>query len=108
RHDLPSRWLNDSAAAYWPQTLDEADCDVLLDHAALLVLGTPYRAVFLMKLLAARAADYEDLVRLWLRCGFTSATEAADEMYDAFPAAASDPYLAEFVQRIADEAETRP
>lgn len=107
RHDLPARWLNDSAAAYWPQTLDEASCDVLLDHPALLVLGAPHWAVFLMKLLAARAADYDDLVRLWPRCGFSSPAEAAAEMYDAFPAAPADPYLAEFVQRIAQEAATR-
>jgi len=105
RHDLAPRWLNDSAAAYWPLTLDESDCDVLLDHRGLLVLGAPYRAVFLMKLLAARAADYDDLVRLWPRCGFGSPAEAAAEMYAAFPAAPDDPFLAEFVQRIADSAE---
>src|SRR3954454_7938159 len=38
RHDLAASWLNDSAAAYWPQTLDESACEVLLDRQSLLVL----------------------------------------------------------------------
>lgn len=105
RHDLEADWLNDSAAAYWPQTLEESECEVLLDHPSLLVLGAPYRAVFLMKLLAVlnRAADYDDLVRLWPLCGFNSPEEAAAEMYEAFPAAPEDPYLADYVANIARE-----
>lgn len=39
RHGLAPRWLNDSAAAFVPATFVEEDCDVLLDHPALLVLG---------------------------------------------------------------------
>lgn len=105
RHDLAIRWLNDSAAAFSPQTLDESACDVLLNHPNLLVLGAPLRAVFAMKLFAARAADYDDLVRLWPLCHFVSAEEAADEMREAFPAAPDDPYLAHHVTAIARDAD---
>jgi hypothetical protein len=103
RHDLAPRWLNDNAAMFRPQTLTESTCDVLLDHPRLLVLGASYRAVFLMKLFAARAADYDDLVRLWPLCGFASAEQAAAEMYAAFPSAPDDPHLDEFVAEIARE-----
>lgn len=110
RHDLAVQWLNDSAAAFWPQTLDESGCEVLLDHPSLLVLGAPYRAVFLMKLFAVltRAADYDDLVRLWPLCGFASPEEAANEMREAYPAAPDDPHLAEYVADIAREAGSSP
>lgn len=108
RHDLAPRWLNDSAAAFSPQTLDEGACELLLDHPKLLVLGAPYRAVFVMKLFAGRAADHDDLVRLWPLCGFGSPEEAADEMREAFPAAPDDPHLAQYVADIAREAGDAP
>jgi hypothetical protein len=107
RHDLAPRWLNDSAAAFSPQTLDDSACEALLDHPKLLVLGAPYRAVFVMKLFAARVADHDDLVRLWPLCGFASPEEAADEMRAAFPAAPDDPHLARYVAEIAREADAQ-
>jgi hypothetical protein len=55
RHDLAPRWLNDHAAMFRPQTLNESSCEVLLDHRRLLVLGASYRDVFLMKLSSRRA-----------------------------------------------------
>ena len=63
-----------------------------------------------MKLFAVltRAADYDDLVRLWPHCGFASAEEAANEMREAYPAAPDDPYLVEYVAGIAREAESSP
>lgn len=38
-HDLPSGWLNDNAAMFLPATFERDDCDVLMDHPRLLVLG---------------------------------------------------------------------
>jgi hypothetical protein len=107
RHDLAASWLNDSAAAYWPQTLDESACEELLDHQSLLVLGAPYRAVFLMKLFAARATDHDDLVRLWRLCSFQTPQQAVTDMYEAFPAAPEDPHLVDYVAEIARESEAR-
>lgn len=107
RHGLAPKWLNDSAAGYRPRTLDEAACEVLLDHPRLQVLGAPFRQVFLMKLLAARAADHADLVTLWSLSGFSSPEEAATEMYAAFPAAPDDPHLADYVADIARESDAK-
>lgn len=67
RHDLAPKWLNDHAAAFTPATLREEDCDVLLDHRRLLVLGAPLQQVFVMKLYAGRSLDFDDLVALWPR-----------------------------------------
>jgi hypothetical protein len=104
RHELAPRWMNDSAAAFAPQTFAEASCDVLLDTARLRVLGLPLRDAFLMKLFAARARDQSDLVALWPHSGFASARQAVVAMYEAYPAAPDDPFLESFVEGIIAEA----
>lgn len=104
RHDLAPRWMNDRAAMFTPQTLDESSCEVLLDTPRLLVLGLPLRDAFLMKLFAARGRDLDDLVSLWPHCGFATAQDAVAEMYAAYPAAPDDPHLESFVEQIIDEA----
>lgn len=103
-HDLAPRWLNDASAPFRPQTFVQADCEVLLDHARLLVLGAPLRQVFLMKLFAARvrSRDYDDLVTLWPECRFDAAEEAVELYRDAYPHEAEDPYLVEYVRGLAD------
>ena len=104
RHGLASRWMNDHAAGFAPQTFDESACDVLLETSRLLVLGLPLRDVFLMKLYAGRARDHDDLVALWPRTGFATAREAVDAMCRAYPAATQDEYLESYVADIAAEA----
>ena len=104
RHDLAPRWMNDRAAAFVPQTFDEALCEVLLDRPRLRVLGLPLRDAFLMKLFAGRDRDQADLVVLWSHCGFAYAREAVDAMYEAYPAAPDDPHLESFVEQIIQEA----
>ena len=101
--DLAPALLNDASAAFRPQTFVQADCDVLLDHPRLLVLGAPLRQVFIMKLFAARVRtrDYDDLVALWPECGFESAEEAVELYRDAYPHEAQDPYLVEYVRGLA-------
>jgi len=101
--DLAPALLNDASAPFRPQTFVQADCDVLLDHPRLLVLGAPLRQVFMMKLFAARVRtrDYDDLVALWPECGFESAEEAVELYRDAYPHEAQDPYLVEYVRGLA-------
>lgn len=106
RHDLAPRWMNDRAAMFTPQTLDESSCEVLLDSLRLLVLGLPLRDAFLMKLFAARGRDFDDMVSLWPHCGFADARDAVAEMHAAYPAAPEDPHLESFVEQIIDEATT--
>ena len=104
RHGLASRWMNDHAAAFAPQTFEESACELLLETSRLLVLGVPLRDAFLMKLYAGRARDHDDIVALWPHTGFATAREAVDAMYQAYPAATKDEYLESFVEDIAVEA----
>jgi len=105
RHGLDPTWLNDRSAPFAPATLQEKDCSVLLQRGRLNVLGAPLSQVFLMKLYAARARDYDDLVTLWPRAGFRSPEEAAAALFAAFPHAPDDPHLADYVRAIAEAAQ---
>jgi len=104
RHGLAPGWLNASAAPFAPVGLNEADCDVVLKQKRLCVLGAPMKYVFVMKLYAARAPDYDDMVRIWPSAGFGSAEEATALFFDAYPHAPEDGFLTNWVQQIADEA----
>jgi hypothetical protein len=73
RHGLAPGWLNASASPFAPVGLSEADCDVVLKHQRLSVLGAPMKYVFVMKLHAARAQDHDDMVKIWSSTGFASA-----------------------------------
>jgi hypothetical protein len=104
RHGLAPAWVNDSAAGFFPQTLKESDCDVILDSPRLLVLGSPLRHVFLMKLFAARDRDQDDLVAMWPRLGLTAETVVA-QYWEAYPSAPEDEYLIDWVRGIAARAD---
>jgi hypothetical protein len=56
-----------------------------------------------MKLFAGRDRDQADMVALWPHSGFTSAGEAVEAMYEAYPAAQIDPHLESFVELIIAE-----
>ncbi|MGW7681997.1 DUF6036 family nucleotidyltransferase [Kribbella sp. NPDC054772] len=102
RHGLRPTWLNDSAAMFMPAGLDLDECAVLYEHSHLTVLGPPPEQVFLMKLLAGRAPDHDDLTALWPRCGFADAQTAVDAYYVAYPFEEHDPHLVDYVQQIAE------
>ena len=97
RHDLAPRWLNASAAAFRPATFSEADCELVLEHPRLRVLGAPWHQVFVMKLFAGRAQDRDDLVTIWPHVGFASPAAAAVMYHEAYPHAEHDPYLVDFI-----------
>lgn len=107
-HNLSPHWLNDKARPFAPQSLRQRDCDVLLDHPALLVLGAPLAQVFLMKLDASRvrSSDVDDMIILWPHCGFASPQEVVQQYYDAYPLATQDEYLTEYVAGIASASGT--
>lgn len=108
RHGLAPTWLNDRSAVFAPATLRENECQLILQSGRLRVLGAPLSQVFLMKLYAARARDYDDLVALWPRAGFTTPEAAAVTFREAFPHAPDDLYLSEFVRALAGAAEEQP
>jgi hypothetical protein len=103
-HDLEPDWLNDRAAGFVPVGLDVAECDTLLDTEALLVLCPPHDFVFLMKLLANRPGDYDDMVALWPNCSFVTCEVAVQRFYAAYPHIEEDPYLTDYVAGIAAQA----
>ncbi len=101
---LEPDWLNDRARPFAPDGLRTNACEVLLEHPRLLVLGPPADFVFLMKLYAARAPDYDDMIALWPRCSFSTPDDAVDRFYAAYPHDTPDPHLTEFVAGIAEAA----
>lgn len=103
RHGLRAAWLNDSAAGFAPAGLDVEACEVLYGHSHLTVLGPPPAQVFLMKLLAGRAPDHDDMTVLWPSCVFADAQAAVDAYYVAYPFEEHDPHLVDYVQQIADQ-----
>lgn len=107
RHQLTPDWLNARAAAFCPTTLDEADCDVLLEQGRLLVLAAPIDQVFLMKLYSARSTDHADLVLAWPHTSFETAEEVVAAYWRAFPEALEDAYLTDYVDDIIGQAGER-
>jgi len=93
-------WLNDRAAGFAPVGLTIEDCESLLVRQRLMALGPPTDFIFLMKLQAARAVDYDDLVALWPKCSFPSAQAAVEAFDAAYPHEEHDPYLIDLVARI--------
>lgn len=55
-----------------------------------------------MKLYAARAPDYDDLVALWPLCAFESAEQVVETFYAAYPHLEVDPYLVDYVRALSD------
>jgi hypothetical protein len=105
RHGLAPKWLNDAAAWFMPQTFEESECEILINHPRLRVLGAPLQQIFAMKLYAARAIDVEDLVIIWSECGFDSPQAAADLYHQAYPHVAEDPFLVNYIEGLARRSE---
>jgi hypothetical protein len=104
RHGLRADWLNDAATMFAPAGLNPDKCEVLYEHTHLTILGPPPEQIFLMKLLAGRAPDHDDMTVLWPRCGFPDAQAAVDAYYLAYPFEEHDAHLVGYVQQIADQA----
>lgn len=56
-----------------------------------------------MKLYAARASDFDDLVALWPHCDYASPDDAAAALYAAYAHLEVDPHLADFIRELAAE-----
>jgi hypothetical protein len=103
-HDLPPTWLNADAAMFIPATFDQDECEVLLDHSRLLVLGATMRDVFVMKMYRAHPNDVADMIEIWPMTGFTDAQEVVDAFFASYPHAPEDEHLDKFVASIARRA----
>jgi hypothetical protein len=106
RHGLAADWLNDHSAPWHPATLRLEDCDVLVEHPQLRVLGAPLASVFLMKLNRSQPQDVTDMIALWplVADAFPTARAATDAYYRAFPNEVHDEYLSAQVVDVARRA----
>lgn len=104
RHHLSSRWLNDSAAAFWPSSASYDDCEVVYQHPNLEVRTPDPEVIFVMKMYRADPQDREDLVSLWPLCRFSDSEDAAAAFRDAYPHAPEDKFLSDYVRDVADDA----
>ena len=100
-HGLSPDWLNANAAMFIPATLDPDACDVLIDHHRLLVLGAPMREVFVMKMYRGLPNDVADMIATWPLIGFCNAQQVVDAYFAAYPHAAADEHLDQYVVDIA-------
>ena len=93
---LPPDWINDAAKSFLPG--DDLQASTLFESPGLAVRVASPRYLFVMKALAAREADEDDLRTLYPLCGFGGAEEALDVVTAAYPGRllkASTQYLVE-------------
>lgn len=103
--ELRADWLNAGPLPWRPQTLHDAECEVVFESPRLRVLGAPLRQVFLMKLISNRARDIADIPLLWPHSGFSTADEAVEHLYSsAYPAEDRDEFLAQWLRENTDAA----
>ena len=100
RHSLAPGWINDAAARFLPTGFDLTDAQTVLDHPRLLVLGAPYDQVFLMKIFAGRAADTDDIRRLWPYTSYSTTSDAVEAFHAAYPHEEPDPHLRDWLDRL--------
>lgn len=96
RHNLAETWLNDHAKAFLPEYRDanphladwppdDPSATVHFDQPGLAVRVASPRYLFVLKALAARESDEEDLRVLWPLCQFKSATDGRAAILRAYP-----------------------
>lgn len=102
RRGLEPDWLNNRANPWLPATFELRDCVRVLQQGPLDVLFPPTDIVVLMKIAAGGRTDNDqaDLRSLWSRSSYTTAAEAVDAFYVAYPNERPDPYLVAWLQAV--------
>ncbi len=100
--NLPADWLNDGAKGFMPG--DDPNAAVFYDRPGLSLRVASPRYLFVMKAMAARESDEDDLRLLYSLAGFTSASDALDAVSDAYPSWTIKPMVQYLVEGIAAEA----
>lgn len=96
--ELAPDWLNDAAKAFLPG--DDPEASTFFETPGLSVRVASPRYLFVMKALAAREADEEDLRLLYPLCRYESANDALNAIAAAYPGRllrASTQYLVEAI-----------
>ena len=102
RHGLEHDWINDRARPWRPVTFEPTTCETLVNTGGLRVLAPPPEIVLLMKISAGGRTpnDALDLQALWPSTLFTTADQAVDAFYVAYPYDEPDPYLADWIRTV--------
>lgn len=98
---LDPNWLNDAVKGFLPGA--DPAAAVLLDRPHLSVSVASPRYLFVLKAVAGREVDEDDLRRLWPLCGFASADEALDSIESASPRQPLRPAIQYLVESLAEE-----
>jgi hypothetical protein len=99
--NLAPDWLNDAAKGFMPG--EDPNATVYFDGPGLSVRIASPRYLFVMKAIAARESDVDDLRILFGLCEFASAGEAIDEVLGAYPSRAIKPNVQYLIEEIATE-----
>ena len=108
RPGLDEDWLNPRGFPHRPLTLDENECEVMLERGRLKVSAAPVDQVFLMKLESDRTRHQVDFVLAWPATSFQSAEEVLDAFAAAYPPGLPEDeheYYLRMVEEIIEEAE---
>lgn len=114
RHGLPETWLNDHAKVFLPEYRDanvaladwlpdDPHATVHFDRPGLAIRVASPRYLFVLKALAARESDEDDLRVLWPLCDFTSAAEGIAAVARAYPDLAVKPNVRRLLEGLASE-----
>jgi hypothetical protein len=98
--ELPGNWINSSARPFAPDEIHDEDCEVLLQHKRLTVLGVSLEDLFIMKLSSNRRRDHNDLSLLWPHVSFETPAEVVKAFRLAYPNAETDDFLEDWVAEI--------
>lgn len=101
RFDLPPDWLNDGVKAFLPG--DDPNAVVFYERAGLAVRVASPQYLFVLKAMAARESDEDDLRVLFPLCEFTSSDEALDLIETAYPRQVIKPNVQYLVEQLAAE-----
>jgi Nucleotidyltransferase of unknown function (DUF6036) len=99
--NLPPDWLNDAAKGFMPG--EDPNATVYFDGPGLSVRIASPLYLFVMKAIAARESDVDDLRILFRLCEFASANAAMDEVLVAYPLRAIKPNVQYLIEEIATE-----
>ena len=104
RFELAPDWLNDGVKGFLPGPDDEAT--VCYEEEGLSVrVGSP-RYLFVLKAMASRESDVDDLRLLYRLSGFQSADQALDTVVAAYPGVKIKPAIQFTIEGIAGEVDS--
>lgn len=98
---IDSEWLNDGVKGFMPGA--DPNATVFLDRPHLSVSIASPRYMFVLKAMAARESDEDDLRVLYRLCEFASASEALDTVETAYPAHPIKPATQYLIEGIAHD-----